>query len=425
MQLVRVLVPDERRSDVAATLDERGFDHVVTAGGGRFEGESVVEVPVSDEAVENVTDALAEAGVDLDRYLVVEDLRRATTPRAESVREGYAGRYDPPSRDELRSLVDSLNWDTYSFAALLSLSAVIAAIGMVLDSPVVVVGSAVIAPIINPILITGLGTVLGERWMVRKSLRLQALGLVVAAGSAFAVGASVEALGLVPATLDLPTIDLVKTRLAPSALAVLVGAVSGAAAAVSLTAEASLINIVGVMIAAALIPVAAATGIALAWGYPLIALGSALLVVTTVVAVDLAILATFSLLGYRPPAELFSVPSRGAAARLAAAALVLGTVLVGTWVATAGQVAFERDANAAIDEVVSDPEYEGVTTVAVRSEYADYSPFTGPETVIVELSRIDGESHPELADRIADRIADETGREVDVQVEFADRQESS
>lgn len=425
MQLVRVLVPDERRSEVAATLDEMGFDHVVTAGDGRFEGESVVEIPVSDEAVEDVTDSLSEAGVDLDRYLVVEDLRRAATPRAESVRERYASRYDPPSRDELRSLVDSLNWDTYSFAALLSLSAVIAAIGMVLDSPVVVVGSAVIAPIINPILITGLGTVLGERWMVRKSLRLQALGLVVAAGSAFAVGTGVQALGLVPATLDLPTIDLVKTRLAPSALAVLVGAVSGAAAAVSLTAEASLINIVGVMIAAALIPVAAATGIALAWGYPLIALGSALLVVTTVVAVDLAILATFFLLGYRPPAALFSVPSRGAAARLAAAALVLGAVLVGTGVATAGQVAFERDANAAIDEVVSDPEYEGVTTVAVRSEHADYSPFTGPETVIVELSRTDGESHPGLADRIADRIADETGREVDVQVEFTDRQEST
>lgn len=40
----------------------------------------------------------------------------------------------------------------------------------------------------------------------------------------------------------------------------------------------------------------------------------------------------------------------------------------------------------AVDAVFA--EEAGLSTVAVRSEYADYSPFTGPETVHVEVRRV-------------------------------------
>ena len=422
MRLVRAVLADERRAAVYAALEEREFDYVVTAGAGRFEGESVVEVPVSDEAVGDVTDALSEAGVDVERFLVVEELYSAATPNADTVRARYADVYDRPSAEELRSLVDELNWDVHSFLALMAMSAAIAAVGLLLDSPVVVVGSGVIAPLVNPTLVTGIGVVLGERRMVRDSLRLQALGLVVAVASAFAVGLAASTLSLAPATLDLPALESVSVRFAPSGLAVLIGVVAGVAATVSLTAESSLINIVGVMVAAALIPAAGATGVALATGYPLVALGSALLVVTTVVAIDLAVLATLTLVGYRPSRDLLAVPSRRTALRVAAVALALVAVVAGTGAATAGQVAFERDANDAVDAVAADE--AGLSTVAVRSEYADYSPFTGPETVHVEVHRTDGEAYPDLADRLAARIGEATGRSVSVQVEFVDRQTS-
>lgn len=75
---------------------------------------------------------------------------------------------------------------------------------------------------------------------------------------------------------------------------------------------------------------------------------------------------------------------------MTAAALVPGLVPVGTGFATAGQAAFERDVDGAIDDVRCELEHEGASTVAARSEYADYSPFTGPETGVVEASRSDG-----------------------------------
>lgn len=425
MRLVRVLVRNERRDAVYAALDERAFDYVVVPGTDRFEDESLVEIPVSDEGVGDVTDTLSEAGVDLDRYTVVEELQWTATPNAEPIRSRYAEVYDRPSRQELRSLVDKLNWDLRSFLVMMGLSAVVSAVGLVLDSPIIVVGSAVLAPLVNPMLIAGMGSILGERRMIHDSLRLQSFGLAVAVMSAFALGTAVEGLALAPATLDLPTLDMVSARLAPSGLAVLVGVFAGGAAAVSLTAESSLINIVGLMVAAALVPAAAATGVALAWGYPVIALGSAMLVLATVAAINLAIFVTLLVVGYRPSSDLFDLPSRRARARVAATALLLGAVLVGTGAATAGQVAFERDVNRVVDDVVSEAEYESVSTVAVRAEYVDYSPFTGPEAVVVEVGRTTDAAYPELPDRIADRITAETGRETEVQIEFQDRQESS
>lgn len=425
MQLVRVRVPNERRGDIYATLDEMGFDYFMTPGTDRFEETSIVEIPVSDEAVGDVTDALCGAGTDLDQYSVVHSLQWATTPNAGAIRKRYTDQYDRPSERELHSLVDELNWDRRSFLVLMALSGLIAAIGIVLDIPVIVIGSAVIAPFVNPMVITGIGAILGQRWMIQNSLRLQALGLVVATGSAFAVGVGTKTLALAPATLNPLTLGLFQTLLAPSPLIVLVGVAAGVAAVVSLTAESSLVNIVGVMIAAALMPAIAVTGVALAWGEHQIALGAALLLMATVIVVNLAILATFVLLGYRPSNELFAVPSRWAAVRVAAFVLVLGLVLVGTGAAFADQIAFERNANEALDEVMSDSEYEDLSTVGVRSAYAENSLFTGPTTIIVEVSRPDGNTYPELSDRIAAQVAAETGHVITVRVEFVDRQESS
>lgn len=183
-----------------------------------------------------------------------------------------------------------------------------------------------------------------------------------AVASAFAVGLGADLLGLAPATLDLPALDMVKTRLAPSVLAVAVGFVAGGAAAVSLTAESGFINIVGVMIAAALIPAAAVAGLAFAWGYPVIGFGALLLILTTIVAIDLGMVVAFLLVGYRPTPDLFTAPARRDVWRVAAVVLVVGIVVVSAGVATAGQAEFERNANEAIDDVVFAPEYQGVST---------------------------------------------------------------
>ncbi len=69
------------------------------------------------------------------------------------------------------------------------------------------------------------------------------------------------------------------------------------------------------MIAAALIPPAAAAGIAIAWGQPSAAIGSTVLVLVNVLSVNLAGLLTLWYTGYRPRTCFQSVrPNSGSAA---------------------------------------------------------------------------------------------------------------
>lgn len=229
-------------------------------------GASLVEIPVSDDEVGDRRSTHSDACVPDERDTLVGELESVSSPNAESVRARDVDDYDRPSIEQLRSHADELNWDVRSFVVLLSLSAIFATVVIVLCSPVTVVGSAVVAPPVNPMLIVGIGTAVWEGRMIRDNLRLQQVELLVIDFVPFAIDVFSEWLALSAETLDPSMVDQGQTRLAPNALTILVGVATSGAAAVSLTAESSPINIVGVMVAAALVPAAGATGLALAPG---------------------------------------------------------------------------------------------------------------------------------------------------------------
>ena len=421
MRLVRALVTEENRDSVVEALREKDVDFVAS-GADDPAGASMLEFPVPTDGLGDVLDATREAGLD-DEYVVILDAENAITPHSEALWDRYAADYDPLRPPELRSKVRDLSQDPLSYTAMVFLSAAIAAIGLLVDSPAIVVGSMVIAPLVGPTLTAGVGGLTGDRAMVVDSVRIQALGLLAGVAGALAVSAFLQLSGFMPTPLDVDGLELVGIRMAPGLPSVLVGLAAGSAAAFALTTKGTS-SLVGVMIAAALIPAAAVVGIALVWGEPLLALGAALLLVSTMAAINLALYATLWLLYYSrefEPALLGDrTPTR--AALLTVAFIVLAVAVSG--VATYEQASFKHSVTGDVEAVLDEPRYEELRVVSIRTQYGGTDPFASPETVSVTLTKSASASYPRLSDRLYQRVA-ATDPSVNVSVQFESTQRTS
>jgi len=408
---------------VLGALDERGIEYVVLDVENGADGDVLVEFPLPNDGTGDVTDAFENGGLDETAYTVVGTAETATTPTLEQLEDRYSGDFDPLTRQALRSKAKDMSHDFRSFVWMIFLSAIIATAGLLVNSPAVVVGSMVIAPMVGPVLTASVGTVTGDREMLADSVRLQVVGLVVAVVAAVAFSYALKAFTFVP-TLEISAIGQISSRVAPSLLTVAVGLASGGAAAFGLTTKGPT-SLIGVMIAAALIPAAGTAGIAVVWGAPIIAVGSLLLLTVSLVAINVASLATLWYLGYRPSrsdTSLLAFESGRRATTFAVAALavvlVVGAVAVGTY----QQVGYERAINREVESALDGPAYANLTLVSTSIQYGFTGDSFGPETVTVTISRTADQQFPELADRLQRRIADRTGQRPAVRVNFVDYQ---
>ncbi|WP_129115760.1 DUF389 domain-containing protein [Halegenticoccus tardaugens] len=419
MRLVHVFVPADQLHSVRRELEAHDVDYVATRGDDGQADRTLVQFPLPTDAVPDVLDALHGAGLDEDAYVVVGSAESALTPHMESLVDRYAEDYSPLASFELTSKARSLSRDTYSFVWMILLSAVIATAGLLLDSPAIVVGSMVIAPIVGPVLTASVGAAVGNERMMAAGIEQQALGLAVAIVGAALTAAFLKEFSFVSPILEPSTIELMRVRLAPSAAAVLVGAAAAGAAAFGVTTKGPL-SLIGVMIAAALIPAAAATGIGIAWGSPLVAVGTLVLLLVTIVVINVVLFASLWVLGYRSTPGFDSL-FRGDARRTAAvalAALLLVAVVGVVFAGTAQQIAFQRGVHQGTTDVLSQPRYDDASAASVSVEYA-YPPLSSqPETVTVTVNKPADESYASLPSDLADGIRNRTGERPIVRVRY-------
>jgi len=177
-----------------------------------------------------------------------------------------------------------------NYLALVALSTVVAAIGLIEDNVAVVVGAMVIAPLLGPNLALSFGTALGERDLVLRSLGALGAGVALAVGLSTAIGwAWPEAVQS----------DELVSRTSVGLGSVALALASGAAAALSITTGVSSV-LVGVMVAVALLPPAAAIGISLGQGQFAWAEGAALLLGINIVCLNLSAKLVLLARGFRP-----------------------------------------------------------------------------------------------------------------------------
>ncbi len=177
-----------------------------------------------------------------------------------------------------------------NFVVLVILSSLVAAIGLITNNVAVVIGAMVIAPLLGPNLALSLGTALGDLSLIRKSVQTLVAGMLLAV--------------TVPAGLGIfwsfdVTNHEVMLRTVVGIDSAALALASGAAAALSLTTGLSSV-LVGVMVAVALLPPAAALGLMLGSGNTGLATGAGLLLIVNVVCVNLASKIVFDIKGIRP-----------------------------------------------------------------------------------------------------------------------------
>ena len=264
----------------------------------------VLDLTEGGELIRIVVDASeTEAFIDtLDERLRGEEYRvvllpvEASLPRTEEDEEEQEDEDEDGmtvgrvSREEVYQDVDDELQVTTLHYTLVVLSTVVAMGGMLRDNTAVVIGAMVIAPLLGPNIALALGTTLGDTQLLWRALRVNLSGLLLAL--------ALSAVGGMLLVVD-PTVPeiAIRTEVALSDLALALAA--GVAGTLSITRGVST-ALVGVMVAVALLPPAVAAGLLVGAGAVGAAVGAGLLLVTNVVAINLAAVFTFIVQGIRP-----------------------------------------------------------------------------------------------------------------------------
>ena len=261
--------------------------HTLTTARGQVLERLVVNSTHTEEVLERLQKQVGHT----DDFRIVVSPVSATLPRPDTNDEDESDNgTDRISREELYQDMSHSVQTKGVYFALVALSVIVAAGGMLRDNTAVVIGAMVIAPLIGPNIALGLGTTLADRELILKSLKTNLSGLL--SGLALAYG-----MGLV-LPVD-PTLTEISLRTAIGLPDVALAVAAGVAGALAVTRGLST-AIVGVMVAVALVPPLVAVGLLLGSGDLGLAYQAALLLITNVAGVNLASVLTFLAMGVRP-----------------------------------------------------------------------------------------------------------------------------
>ena len=414
MRLIQTLVPEGKRQLVIELLDEAEIDYAMTAETSQSDYSDIAYIPTDVDSVEGILDELRDVGVERDGYMIVSDVETIVSERFEQQQaeeeaddeEHTVAEDERISREELQTKAQNLSRSTTNYIALTLISAIVATAGLLQDSAAVVVGSMVIAPLIGPAMASCVGTVVSDDNLFWQGMRSQAIGLVVAVVSATLFAAGYRAT-LAP-ELELLLIQQVAERAHPGLLSLAIALGAGIAGALSLTSGADE-ALVGVMIAVALMPPAAAVGLGIAYVDPTLAVGAGVLVSVNLLSINVAGVATIWLKRYKPAHWYDAREARRLTGRRL---LIFGfsILLLTSFLATSSLAARENAQFEAAVETIADDTAENL--LAVEFTYKANLLTQQPETVTV---RVYG-ANPPAAAALREQIRNKTGVDVGVRV---------
>jgi uncharacterized hydrophobic protein (TIGR00271 family) len=244
------------------------------------------------------------------------------------------------------------------FSMMIGLSAGIAVLGLVLNSPAVIIGAMLIAPLMSTIVAMGLAIVQGDMTFLLRSLRATLRGITIVVAVGIFIGIFY---------LDRIGTQEMLSRTEPTLLDLLVATASGVAVAYALCRKNVSAALPGVAIAVALVPPLAAVGLFLGMRDLQLAYGAFLLFLTNLAAITFASGVVFTLFGFRPPSlkekdlRRVKIFQRS----FLAAGLLLLAVFSHLTVLSVEDIA-ESDADNTLESMLLDHFIEGTGTTLVR-----------------------------------------------------------
>ncbi|BCJ46219.1 hypothetical protein GCM10010168_51680 [Actinoplanes ianthinogenes] len=264
---VRLIAPSPLSEEVQrlAAADEAVTHLVVLPGVAVSPPGDVLEFDVVREGASPLLDRLRGLGLDRDGAIVVERVDAALSAAADRAARRTPGLgVDAVVWHELEQQAGEETELSASFLAFMIIATVIAALGVLLDQPILIVGSMVVGPEFGPLAALCVGLVRRKFRLVRHSLLALGVGFPVGMLITMAAVWLLTAAGLVDRSMLLADRPLTDFIWRPDALSWVVGFLGGVAGMLSLT-SAKAGTLVGVLISVTTVPAAANTAVALAY----------------------------------------------------------------------------------------------------------------------------------------------------------------
>ncbi len=211
---------------------------------------------------------------------------------------------------------------SFDFFLLVVLSCSIATLGLITNSPAVIIGAMLVAPLMSPIIGIGMSSITGDSLLARNSATALLLGAALAvllSGLMTLINSKLPFVVL----QELPSEILSRTH--PSPIDLVIALAGGLAAAYALTRPNISAALPGVAIATALMPPLCTVGVGLALTRWDVAGGALLLFITNAITIAFAAALVFFLRGFSPDTHIIN---RRLPRSLIISALITFTLLV-------------------------------------------------------------------------------------------------
>ncbi|MEV1248058.1 DUF389 domain-containing protein [Nonomuraea sp. NPDC049750] len=265
---LRLITPSTRTGEVTAVLDEcTGVTNVaVLPGAAREPKGDLILCDVAREAANEVIDRLK--WVQDEGSIAVEQVHLALSKvAADAVEEAPGDPDDAVIWAELAQRVQAESRITWAYLAFLAIATQLAGIGVLQNSPILIVGAMVLGPEFGAIAAICFGLLRGRGRLIITSLKTLVVGFAVAIAITFACALVSRWMGWIDLS-NLRVNQEVQFIVKPDRWSFIVALLAGAAGVLSITAGKSS-ALIGVFISVTTVPAAGYVAVALAlsdWG---------------------------------------------------------------------------------------------------------------------------------------------------------------
>ena len=291
---LRIVAPPDRSEQVAALLEASASTSnlIVLPGAARKPGGDVILCDVAREDASVIVDDLREMGIPRDGSIAIEQIDSHLSEQAEeAVRAAHGAPSDAVVWEEVEARTSESTELSASFLIFMVLACLISAVGIYLDSPILIVGGMVVGPEFGPIAGLCVGIVQRRRDAARRSLKALAVGFPLAILASCLFTLLARETGLLDAEFETTQHALTDFISNPDAFSFIVAALAGTVGVLSLSASKSG-ALIGVLISVTTILAAANIGISAALGEWSEFRGSVLQLGVNLIAIVLAGVAT-------------------------------------------------------------------------------------------------------------------------------------
>ncbi|WP_019504871.1 TIGR00341 family protein [Pleurocapsa sp. PCC 7319] len=288
--LIKVFLPLTEEQNIQQLLSS--YPGLETESIFKSQQQLLVNILLKKERVETVVDDLKQKFPNLEdcQLLVLPAETRPSQTNVKLPKFSETDKDDRVDQQEVYTQISQgIRLDTTEIS-LVILSTVIAAIGLVQGSEVVIIGAMVIAPLLKPNMALAVATTFGDLSLAIKTIKVGLTEIVISLLLSILLGI------LVPVNLGMNEIAI---RTSVNLSDVVLAFASGVAGAISLTVDEQK-AVVGVMVSVALLPPLVVLGMLIGSQLWQPAIETAVLVSTNIVCLNLAAIATFWLRDVRP-----------------------------------------------------------------------------------------------------------------------------